>query len=448
VDADDPQIEEAIRSYFAASGEDAARLSAGVLAEFLEVTRDFDDPVTVRSQRLSVRRLEVVRIDDDRAEVAIEATDHLTYETAMFENDEGERQTDRLLIEGPMLLHRIDGVWKVADYSRNGRRRSESIRLHPPGAQEVDGVRVIALAADLQAGYTMIYLRVTNPHESDLVFDWAALGIPRTGSWRYLPLGVLPSTFHTGDTVAAAWMWKEVSLDIPALRLVVLPKGRRVGFDFVVGTAGAEGLEALQPAPTALPFRLRIRRSPFFQLLPLLTLVPVFLFGGWPAVGFTMFLFGAWILGSLVRNRLKGRRFPIRRPAVAGIGLLAAGLVLFVATGIEFAGCPPRSEAGPVANRFVEALLTRGPDEAARYLSTYAEPIENQLPRLPRISEGRAAKILEARSEATAAECSFLVNLVPGADTMAPCFIYRLSTRKIMVFMECDFDEWKVAGLG
>ena len=443
MDAHDPQIEEAIRTYFAASVEEAAGLSAGVLAELLELTRDFEQPATMTEQRLSVRKLEVIRLDGDRAEIAIEATQHLTYET-----DEGERQSDRLLIEGPMLLRRIDGVWKVADYSRNGRRRSESLRLHPPGTQEVDGVRVTALAADLEAGYTVIYLRVTNPHASDLILDWAALGIPRSRSWRYVPVDVLPSTFPPGDTVAAAWMWKGVPLAIPALRLVLLPKGRRVGFDLVVGAPGAEGLEALQPAPTALPFRLRMRRSPVFQLLPLLTLVPVFLFGGWPAVGLVMFLLGALIVGSLVRNRLKGRRFPSRRPAIAGTGLLAGGLVLFVATGISFAGCPPRSEAGQVADGFVKTLVTRGPDAADRYLASYAEPIRSMLPALEPVSDRRAAEIVRTRSERTLVECNPLANLLPASERTEPCFLYDLPERVLMVYMGCDFDEWKVAGLG
>ena len=435
-----PQIEEAVRDYFERSAAERHERSADVLAELLELTRDFVDPTEITSKRWSERHLEVTKVDGDVAEVAVDATVYMTYES-----DEGGRGKDKLLIEGPVRLRRIGGSWRIADYVQNGRRRSDSIRLSPSGAQQVDGVTLSALSADLQGGYTMIYLEVENAGERELVLDWAALGIPAKRAWGYVPLGLLPSRFPPGRTIAAAWAWTELPLQTPAVRLVVVPKGKRVGFDFVVGLTATDDIQRLQPAPRALPLRLRTRRSAL-PLVPLLILVPVFLIGGWPALGVVLFALGALLIGSIVRQRLRGRRLPSRRPAFVGAGLAVAGFALFVATGIEFAGCPSRSEAGAVSDRFVTTLVRRGRVDASRYVSSSADP--TMVPALPSMSESAVAKVVRKRTDVTAGECNPAVVLVPGADTTSPCFIYALPTRRLMVFMECDFDEWKVVGIG
>ena len=431
------EIVEAVRAYFEVGTE--AEGSAGAIGELFALTRDFEDPTIGVGRRFRERRLEVTRVEGDRAEVAIDATLGLTYESG----DSGQ-QRDRVLIEGPLLLRRSEGAWKVADYSRNGRRRSEAIRLRPTGAQEVDGLKFSALAADLQADYTVIYLEVTNSRDVETSVEWSALGIPRKSSWRYLSFELTRKAFPPGRTVVAGWMWKGLSADVPALRLIV--SGKRTTFDFVIDVSGAHRFEALQPAPKSLPLRLRARRSRLFLLLPLLPLVPMFLLGGWPAVGIMMAVLGALIVISIVRLRLRGGRLPSRRPAVAGTGLLVAGLALFVGTGLEFAGCPPRSEAGSVSDEFVQTLLTRGPFEVDRFLSPYADPVANQVPGLRTMSDRRAARVLRSRSDKTAAECFPLAALVPEGG-QEPCFVYRLPGRRLAVFMECDFDEWKVSSV-
>jgi hypothetical protein len=431
------EIEEAVRAYFEAGTEPEE--STGPIGELFELTRDFEDPVIGVGRRFKERKLEVMRIEGDRAEVAIDATLSLTYESG----DAGQRR-DRVLIEGPLLLRRSEGAWRVADYSRNGRRRSEAIRLRPMGAQEVDGLKVSALAADLQSDYTLIYLEVTNSRAVEASVEWSALGVPRKGSWRYLSFELTRKTFPPGRTVVAGWMWKGLPADLPVVRLII--SGRRTTFDFIVDVSGGHQLAALQPAPSSLPLRLRVQRSRLFQLLPLLTVVPVFLIGGWPAVGIVMAVIGALIVASIARLRWRGGRLPNRRPAVAGTGLLLAGLALFVATGLEFAGCPPRSEATSVSDEFVQTLLTRGPFEVDRFLSPYANPVVNQVPGLRTMSDRRAARVVRTRSDKTVSECFPLTAVLPGAG-QEPCFVYQLPGRRLAVFMECDFDEWKVASV-
>ena len=432
------EIEEAVRAYFEAGPE--AEGSTGAIAELFELTRDFENPTTGVDRRFTERRLEVTSVDGDRAEVAIDATLDRTYESG-----DGGRQRDRMLIEGPVLLHRTQGAWKVADYSRNGRSRSKSIRLRPTGAQEVEGLKVSALAADLESDHTLLYLEVMNDREAEVSVEWSALGAPKARAWRYLPFELTRKTFPPGRTVVACWAWKGLPVDTPALRLIV--SGKRAMFDFVIDVSGAHRLEALQPAPKSLPLRLRARRSPLFLLLPLLPLVPMFLLGGWPAVGIMMAVLGALIVASIVGLRLRGGRLPSRRPAVAGTGLLVAGLALFVGTGLEFAGCPPRSEAGSVSDQFVQTLLTRGPFEVDRFMSAYADPVANQVPGLRTMSDRRAARVLRTRSEKTVVECFPPAALVPeGGDE--PCFAYRLPEGRLVVLMECEFDEWKVSSVG
>ena len=431
------EIEEAVRAYFEEGTE--AQRSTGSIGKLFELTRDFEDPVIGVGRSFKERRLEVTRVVGDRAEVAIDATLGLKYESG----DSGQ-QRDRVLIEGPLVLLRSEGAWRVADYARNGRRRSEAIRLRPTGAQEVGGVHVSALAADLQSDYTLIYLEVDNSRDAEVSVEWSALGVPKKRSWRYFSFELTRKTFPPGRTVVAGWMWKGLPANMPALRVIVSGKGTT--FDLVIDVSGGNQLVALQPAPNSLPLRLRIQRSRLFRLLPLLTLVPVFLIGGWPAVGIVMAAIGALMVASIVRLRWRGGRLPNRRPAAVGSGLLLAGLALFVATGLEFAGCPARSEAGPVSDEFVQTLLTRGPFEVDRFMSPYADPVANQVPELKTMTERRAARVLRTRSDETAAECFPLAGLVPEAG-QDPCFVYRLPGRRLMVFMECDFDEWKVSSV-
>jgi len=435
------QVEDAIRAYFAASGAELEERSAGVIRELFAATRELDDPATLSRLRVAIRRLEIVALAGDRMEVVLDATVQ-----SAFTSDEGARDRETVVIDGPATFLRVDGAWRVADYTRNGRPRSESIQLRPSGTQEVGGLRVSALAADLQADRTLIYLKVANRH-GPIELDWGALGVRTGRRWRYHPLGVSPNRLPTGDTVAGAWSPKAVPLESAALRVIVVPKGERVGFDFIVGLAGQRELEDLQSSPKSLPLRLRVVRSPLVAAVPLLGLLVVFILGGWSAGAVALFALGVLILCALAWHRLRGRRVGLRRPVAVGAGLAGAGAVLFLATGTSSGGCPPQSEAGPAADRFVKTLLTRGPDEADDYVASYAGPVRESLPSLPPVPQRRANEVVRTRTLGLNPLCNASTSIFPETENAGPCFVYDLPTSRLTVYLGCDAGEWKVTGI-
>jgi hypothetical protein len=435
------QIEEAVRSYFGARDEERADLAAGELAEFLEVIGNLEDQSRLVSQKLIIRRLEVMNVEGDEATVDLDATDHLVYYA-----EEAGRIKNTWHYSGPVVVRRVGSAWRVADYVRNGRLRSASMRLHPSGTQEVNGLRIAAVAIDLLADITLLYLRVQNDRAEPAQVDWAAVGTPRLRGWKYLAVGVQPSEFAPrSTTVAFAWRWKGLPVDVQALRLIVVEKGQRVGFDLVIDPRSSGAIRRPQPPPRTLPLRLRFTRGPFALVPALVPLVLVYLFGSWPSVGLVLAGLGALVLLSIPWHRLQGRRLPARRPASAGSGLLAIGAIIFALTGLSW-GCPPRSEAAEISDRFVSALLTDGPAATERYL-VFPEQQRGDLPFVPSVSDRNAARLLRTRRTGTKAECNPFSGFFGVPETDDPCFLYDLPNRQLTVYMTCDGD-WKVGGVG
>jgi hypothetical protein len=436
------QIEEAVRAYLEARDDERAELATGELAEFLELIGDVEDPSRLVEESVTIRQLEVVEIEGDEATVDLDAMHRYVVEAP-----EAGRVKHGTHFSGPVTVRRVGGSWRVADLVRNGRFRSASLRLHPSGTQEVNGAQISALAVDLLSDVTLLYLRVENRRDAPVQVGWTALGIPRRRGWKYVALDVRPLGFAPGTTTFAfAWAWKALPLETQAFRLIVVEKRRRVGFDLVIDPRRNEALGQPQPPPRTLPLRLRLGRSPLGLVPALVPLVFAYLFGSWPAVALVLAGFGAIVLLSIPWHRLRGRRLPVRRPALVGSGLLTVGTIVFVLSGI-FAGCPARSEAAETSDRFVTALLTGGPEATDRYLASSTPPFHrSELPFVPIVSDGRAARLVKTGAMGTKEEC--IIQVFGGADADDPCFIYELPDRSLTVFMTCEYGEWKVNGAG
>lgn len=263
----------------------------------------------------------------------------------------------------------------------------------------------------------------------------------------YVALDVRPSEFAPRTTTLAfAWAWKVLPLDTQAFRVIVVEKRRRLGFDLVIDPQRNEALAQPQPPPRTLPLRLRLAHSPLVLVPALVPLVLVYLFGSWPAVALALAGFGALVLLSIPWHRLRGRRLPVRRPALVGSGLLGVGAVVLVVSGL-FSGCPDRSEAAETSDRFVAALLTAEPTE--RYLvSAFSDELLGSLPFVPSGSDRRAARLVRTRATGTKGECNVYTGFFGQPETDDPCFFYDFPDRQLTVYLTCEYGEWKVGGVG
>ena len=261
-------VEEAVREYFQAAEDSRADLATGKLETFLRLpvslTTLTDEAAT--SETISFSELSAREIRGDLALVDLEGLWEITGNHPTSGRFKGTRH-----LGGPVLLHRIEGLWKVADYVLNGRCRSESIVIDPSGIQESDGLALSIRAADLQGDGTSFYAEVTNARGSTVEWDWAALGSPRRGSWRFEELGLSAAALPPGGPHVLHAFGPPVPLATKELRVILVEKPRRPTFDLVVRLDSARHeLQDVQRAPDSLPLRLRLRhsRSALFGILP------------------------------------------------------------------------------------------------------------------------------------------------------------------------------------
>ncbi|HET7855409.1 MAG TPA: hypothetical protein VFL41_03035, partial [Gaiellaceae bacterium] len=226
-----------------------------------------------------------------------------------------------------------DGQWKVTDYVLNGRPRTASIGIDPSGMQEADGLRLRVRVGDLRSDGTGLYLALENDRDDEVRWAWAALGVPRGPSWRYEDLGLFPEGLSPRSRRIVFGWARPVPLDTSDLRLILVEKGRKATFDLVVHLAASQhDVPSVQPAPDAVPLRLRLSRSPL-GLLPALALgAIVVLLGGCGALGYTFAGLSLILAATASWNRSRGRPVPLVRALAVAAALFAGGLALLLAT--------------------------------------------------------------------------------------------------------------------
>jgi hypothetical protein len=324
-------IERTIREYFE-SLDDVRPLAAGAVGSFLEaISSPAEWPGgggRVVERHLEVRRIALERVENDVAEVAFDAK-HRVREA---EGAKGGSKGDWSL-SGPVVLERPTGTWRVCDYVLNGRPRSESLRLRLTGQQEIDGLTLTAVAVDLRTDITAVWIHVENRRESPVAFGWASLGTRRKGGWKFTPLD-LGEEVKTGWSIGPLVAGAVLPLDTRELRLIVVERGRQVGFDFIVDLEPQVDYQPIQRRPDALPPKLRVQRSPLGVLIGLLLLVAAGLvLGSWRAVGFVMLAFGGITSLEHVYGLLQRRRIHNWRPMVGTVLALTIGAAILVRVG-------------------------------------------------------------------------------------------------------------------
>ena len=104
-----------------------------------------------------IQRIHVISVIGSEALVAFDATRTIR---------------DRLTTyRGPVRLLKMNGRWRVADYTRNGRSVADSVFTHPTGVARQEGVVVRVVGVQLEAGHVDVWVRIENTSAARLVWN-------------------------------------------------------------------------------------------------------------------------------------------------------------------------------------------------------------------------------------------------------------------------------------
>lgn len=329
-------VETALRRWLSRDGESSR--AAGRVGEFDTLRRaaPSDEPGDIeRDLRLGAVR--VVDVSGDHAVAEIEArvvSDHLHRGRAK------RRFVDRY--DGPVILTRIDGQWRVTDYSDNGRMRSSSI-FTPEATAEAPGVHVRVRAVELAVRGIVVVLEIENNGDSDVRVLRCLAGSPWIGKrLRYRRLALASEqTIPAGATSLVDASLTERGLPADTERIVVAialqgkgePGERRLLIDVpLTGPAtesNASGEVAKWPADMHLSTHWRLA----WIVLPLLAIAAYAgARGDWGLLGALLVVNGA---AFLIPFRGIGRRERSTnvRLALVGLALVVFGVVCLVLGG-------------------------------------------------------------------------------------------------------------------
>lgn len=194
---------EAFLSAFAEGRDDPAGLLRLVSGDRLRdwarwINRYHPDREAVQGGRVEVASIRVEEIGERRARAVVDAT---VVQDAV--TDDGEVVEVDRRFNGPILLVREGGVWRVADLVRDGSPMSYSIAVFedPPEAR-ADGVRVEVRSVYRFRSGTVANVRIENLTEGALVVDRRHSLIQAAGRW----VGATDSTDALGMPIPPGWV--------------------------------------------------------------------------------------------------------------------------------------------------------------------------------------------------------------------------------------------------
>jgi hypothetical protein len=144
---------------------------------------------------------------------------------------------------------------------------------------------------------------------------------------------------------------------------------------------------------------------------------------------------------------------------VPAVAILVGAGVIYLSRGESDCEAGSREAAKRVADAFVSALVRQERERAHRYLSSDADAVRRNLPRVS-TDAGVLSSILRRARSSTVEACGKGFLELAGARSRDPCFVYPLTTtgggwlrgRKrfrdadFRVVLGCEGDEWRVKG--
>lgn len=285
---------------------------------------------------MTIERLEIDEIDGDRAVVAVTAERHYD-----FDGPRGSARDHQVVTyDGPVLLERSDGEWRVVDYRVAGRNVTDAVRLALRGSQEHDGVAVRATAAFLGARRTFVILAVENQLAHPLRIRLGAVRIRR---WRGAVVARRDLSAST-TTLVGLQANAAVPLDTERLELALLvaddASKATYPFHFPVDLDGGPE-QPPAPAPSRLPVAASVEGRWPNGLRFLVFAVGVFALlaatAQWAWIGLLALAYGAMaIVFSARRPHHLGARWWLS----AGAVLIALGVLVLSLTGWDLGQSP------------------------------------------------------------------------------------------------------------
>ena len=264
-----------VRRWLAGSDpEDDDSNTDGVLAEW-ERLRGPNPWSSLYDAEHEIEQLEVLEIDAARAVVALRSPHRHTLKR-------GSNVVEQTL-EGPVILEKRDGRWRIVDYAIDGRRRSRSIVIGPLAEQRQPGVTVEVLGFDRPAMATQFVVRLTNTGSRDVTLRhayalveqqllWASLGFVQSSP--IAPGESATLLLHSGHPMRLEEMLIALAFDVRS-------GSHRVPFRLNVPPRAPERVVA-QPPPSRLPL---LRSSPIRGTAPwVVATILLAWWGGWFAI--------------------------------------------------------------------------------------------------------------------------------------------------------------------
>jgi hypothetical protein len=465
---DRDQVMEAVRSFFG-QPHDPDGVLGGPLLEWVRLRGT--PPWTARFEHdRTLESAELVELTQTTAVVMVVGEHRMKI-------SRGFREYRRRL-DGPALLEKLDGRWRVIDFTLDGRRRLVSIVRGHLAEQEQNGVTVSVLGVDRGTSATELLLEINNSGLETLRVDCAFTMFEANNAWQSTSVDSDQQIAPGATAIVLVNSHHTLELSEPdvfiALRLRAT--GRKLNFLLRVPLTPPEGPVRLPP-PRRLPvFRLTWPRSLVFYAA--LTAGATWWYGWW-AIGVPLYVALSYYWQVRAVGHLPARLHPFRYALDAGV-VTAAFLLLWETPAVELA--VPLMVAvlvyvalAPVSRRYGEARLVLALSAGASWLFLLGLSGEALSPcRIAGGSSGSAAnsfaqamltgdrrtvrrlELSAVRGRRLPAPVSARVaaaivsrrtsNSCFGLSSINHCFVYRSPRKKLRawVMITCETRTWRV----
>jgi hypothetical protein len=259
------------------------------------------------SVELDLRKLDVVRLDDRAA--AVEAVAHIDQVWDHPVHGSVESSFD---FDGVIELERVDGEWRIADYTNEGRRLSDATR--PREVLELGKLAISVPVLNLGPLRTYVALAVENRGPHLVVLSELYRGARALGLWRYVPVPFLGAVeIPPRSRIATSAGWRErLPLRTRELRFLLrageADGPERFELAFAVRRTRRPQLVSLGRPPLLQRLPVRVRR--LVQIAPIALFVLLLLAHQLRAAGVVLLLYGAAFGAALavLASRLRSVR--------------------------------------------------------------------------------------------------------------------------------------------
>jgi hypothetical protein len=312
--ADREAVLDAARSFFTASEADESQMS-GVLLEWVRLRRGTPWRGHFKHRR-AFEGAEILELGATRAVLQVRGEHNATIARGSYRF--------RASLDGPAVLEKIDGQWRIVDFTIAGRRRLQSLVLGPLAEQEHQDVVVRVVGVDRSAYATEVLLEIVNSRVAEIRVERGLMLLG--GSWTPVSTGSKPQIVPAGATTTVSLIaGTPLELSQQGLSVAVRVRAGRRKVPFLLQVPLVRPEVPFRQSP---PRRLPLLRSSWLGTLALYAVGTGALawYAGWLALGPPLYLLLAywrhWRLFGLLPERLHRARFVLDAVVLGGAFLL------------------------------------------------------------------------------------------------------------------------------